>query len=105
MGFQTIRVGLQKAGFVFDGHKGVPNSDRANPDINGYRGKRTSQIPDNLIKWKIEKGGIFGLAMAGGITAEGIIFRLLVNVTYILDLNFPLLIDIVIITSISLLAV
>ena len=44
--------------------------------------------------------------MAGGITAEGIIFRLRVSLFgYVLDLNSPLLIVIVIITAISLVAV
>ena len=55
-----------------------------------------------------KKGVCFGLAMAGGsrICLRIFIFRsVAVPVTYILDLNFPLLIVIVIITAISLVAV
>jgi hypothetical protein len=55
----------------------------------------------------LKKGVCFGLAMAGGsrIYLRIFIFRsVAVPVTYILDLNFPLIV-IVIITAISLVAV
>ena len=52
--------GIQKVGFVFDGHRGVPNSDRANPVRNGYRGGRTSNISNNFyINKKPYRRGIF----------------------------------------------
>ena len=49
VGFQKKRAGFQKVGFVFDGNRGVPNPDRANPVRNGYRGGRTSQHSNILI--------------------------------------------------------
>ena len=50
---------------------GVPNSDRANPVINGIGDGGLHKFPQ-IYLCKFKKGVCFGLAMAGGIAAGGI---------------------------------